>query len=438
MRTALVIGPDFAPSSLPPALRIRFFCNHLSGFGWQPVVLAVDPRHYESEVDPDNTRLVDPSVEVVRIPAFSPGWTRKFGFGDLSLRCFWQTWRKAVQICRRRPIDIVFIPVPPYFSILHGRLLRSRFGIPYVIDYIDPWIIADYWKLPKSMRPPKWALADAASRWLEPVALRRVSHIVGVSQGTVDQVRAPYAWIGPDDVAAIPYGGEPADFANLRQKPRPNPIFDKRDGLFHLTYTGAFIPGMHATAQAVFAAVRTGLKRRPELFGRLRLHFVGTSYAPGGDRPLHALRLAREEGIEGNVSETPERIPYLSALQTLLDSQALLAVGSDAPHYTASKLFPYLLAEKPILAVFHEASSVVSILRDTGAGIAVTYGAKTSPGDRVEEIGEALERILSGIRTPGVSLDEFAPYTARAMSRRLAAVFDKVAERGAGRDGLAT
>ena len=51
----------------------------------------------------------------------------------------------------------------------------------------------------------------------------------------------------------------------------------------------------------------------------------------------------------------------------LTHASAILLLGSMERHYTASKLYPALLARRPILALFHEASSVVSILRDAGS-----------------------------------------------------------------------
>ena len=68
------------------------------------------------------------------------------------------------------------------------------------------------------------------------------------------------------------------------------------------------------------------------------------------------------------MSEHPARLPYLEALQVLLDSTSVLVLGSDAPHYTASKVFPGILARRPLLAIFHRASSVVDILHRTRAG----------------------------------------------------------------------
>ena len=44
MKRVVMVAPDFSPSSLPPALRVRFFATHLPSFGWEPIILSVDPR----------------------------------------------------------------------------------------------------------------------------------------------------------------------------------------------------------------------------------------------------------------------------------------------------------------------------------------------------------------------------------------------------------
>jgi len=87
----------------------------------------------------------------------------------------------------------------------------EKYGIPYVIDYIDPWVTEYYWKVPKAQRPPKWPLVYALSRLLEPLALRKVAHITGVSQGTTDSVVSRYPWLSQANATEIPYGAEPAD-----------------------------------------------------------------------------------------------------------------------------------------------------------------------------------------------------------------------------------
>ncbi len=430
MKTVLVAGPDFVPSSMPPALRIRFLVRHLPEFGWQPLVLSVDPRYYEHPSDPENERLLPEGLEVVRTPAWPAAWSRKLGAGDLGLRSMRQQWKAIQDICRRRRIDLLFLPVPPYPTMVLGRLAYERFHLPYVVDYIDPWVSDYYWKVPRSQRPPKWVLAHYMAKALEPFAVRHVGHITGVSKGTTDSVVQRYRWLDENDATEIPYGGEPADFEYLRRNPRPNQVFARGDGLVHLSYVGACIPGMHATVRALFAAIRHGLTESPQIFGRLRVHMVGTTYSPTPTE--QALPMAREMGVEAVVTEWPARLAYLDALQVLLDSDALVVIGSDAPHYTASKLFPYILAQKPLLAIFHEESSVVRIAGETRAGHVVTFDhSGRPPASGVPEIRAWLEALLTvpGELRPDTDWSAFEAYTTRAMSKRLAAVFDRALAR---------
>jgi hypothetical protein len=132
--------------------------------------------------------------------------------------------------------------------------------------------------------------------------------------------------------------------------------------------------------------------------------------------------LAREAGIEDQVDERPGRIPYLESLQVMLDSDALFLIGSDEPHYTASKVFPYILAKRPLLAIFHEASSVVQILREIKAGEIVTFNSTRNPGEKAQEICEQLKRLTMQAKPyePQTRWHDFEQYTTSAMSARLA------------------
>jgi len=430
MKRVLIIGADFTPSSHPPALRIRFFAQHLREFGWEPIILTVDPNYYETAIDAENEKLLPSDIEVIRVNALPARLTRRLGFGDLGLRSLWHLWQALSRLLRQRKIDLVFIPVPPNPSLILGRLAHARFGIPYVIDYIDPVVTEFYWKLPRSQRPPKHAFAYAMGRLMERFATANVAHITGVSRGTTDGVIARYPWLNGALATEIPYGGEPADFDYIRRHPRKNVIFDSTDGLRHISYIGAYTLSMEPVIRALFAGIARARSRNSEPYSRLRIHFVGTRYTSGRGQLEQARPIAAEFGIADLVDEHPDRVPYLDALNLLRDSNALLIVGSVEPHYTASKIFPYILAEKPLLPIFHERSSVVKILADTGAGKAVTFGDGRPLSGATEEIAVGFERLLSlppDFRQ-SIHWDMFEPYTTRAMSAQLAKVFDGIAK----------
>ena len=428
MRTVVIVGADFSPSSLPSALRPRLFAQHLPAFGWHPIVVTTDPRHYERSIDPENDRLLPKDLEIIRTSALPARALRRIGIGDVGMRSVWHYWLAVSQLCRTRRIDALLISVPPHVPSVVGPLVRRRFGVPYVVDYQDPWITNYYWKLPRSERPGghKWLLAHTLARCLEPVALSAVSHVTAVSQGTIEQVVGRYPWLRKVPTTEIPFGGEAGDFEYLRSHPRRNPIFDPHDGCAHVTYTGVCPPAMRETLRALLGAVDRGRRENPGPFEDLRLHFVGTTYAAQAEGAYTVLPLAREAGVADLVDERPARVPYLDALQIMLDSHALLLIGSEEAHYTASKVFPYILARRPLLAVVHRASSVVDILCRTGAGEVVSYGAEDPAGQHQGEIAARLARLLRSLSAEPAAIrwDAFEGLTARAMAGRLAAVLD--------------
>jgi glycosyltransferase involved in cell wall biosynthesis len=423
-----IVGADFSPSSLPPALRIRLFAQHLPEFGWEPVVITTDPKYYDWPVDPENEQLLPDSLKIIRTGALPSRVTRKIGFSDIGIRSLWHHWCALRQLCRSGDIDLIFLPVPPNYGMALGRVVWARFRIPYVVDYIDPVVTEYYWNVPKVQRPPKWQLVYRFNRLLEAFALRKVAHLTAVDRSYTCDVFKRCPWLCDNDTTGIPYGGEATDFEYARTHLRPNKIFDSHDGLQHVSYVGRGGPDMIPSLQAVFQALKLGIERSPGLFSRIRMHFVGTTYAPRAEDLYQVLPLAREAGVEDLVDEHPSRVSYLDAIQILLDSHALLVVGSESPHYTASKIFPYVLSRRPLLAIFHRESSVVQILRETCAGDVVQFSGESPPAGKVQEITTALEKLLALPReySPPTCWGAFERYTARAMAAELAGVFDHV------------
>jgi len=194
-----------------------------------------------------------------------------------------------------------------------------------------------------------------------------------------------------------------------------------------VSYVGVVIPQMERTVRAMLLAVRAGLERSPQLFRRLRLHFVGTSYHGNANGRCKVLPLAAELGVDEFVTEIPARVPYLDSLQIMLDSSAVMAIGSDAPYYTASKIFPCILSHRSILAVFHRASTVVDIVNRTQSGDIVTFDESNPPEQSVDALSSSFEAILSRPPDyrPQTIWSEFVQYGTDEMTARLARTFDQ-------------
>lgn len=429
-----MVSPHFPPDSSAAAHRVRLLAPHLPDAGWQPTVVTLEPASYEGRLDPGLAALVPATLDVVRATAWSPERTRPFGVGDLGLRAFTGLWHACRALLSRGEFDLVFITLYPVYPALLGPRLKREFSVPFVLDYQDPWVGS--WGL--SVGGGSRGEADWKSRasrllgtWLEPRAVGSADALTAVSQGTIDGIveRIPAAGRIPHGV--IPLGFDTSDFEALKRRPAVFSRFDPDDGNVHLVYVGTLLPNATDTLRLLLSALAQA-RRDDERARGLRLHLFGTSNQSNADR-CRVLPVAAEFGLSDVVTEAPGRLDYLDALAVLTHASGIVLLGSDEPHYTASKLYPALLARRSLLALFHEKSSVVSILRSVSREPTVrltTYdGASILSPARVDAIARQLRALAadSRYRAEDVSLESAQTVSAPHLARQLAAVFSKVA-----------
>lgn len=434
VRRVLMIAPHFPPDTGAATHRVRLLAPHLTAFGWEPTVLTVDQSANEGRQDPALAAMVPDDLRVVRAPAWSARWTRKIGVGDLGLRAFTGLYREASRLLRAEKYDALFITIFPTYPALLGPMIKSRFRIPFVLDYIDPWVSA--WG--KDVGGGKTGEVDAKSRLtrlaalrFEPIAARAADAITAVSAGTYEMIRERIPAIQGVPCFAIPYGGDAADFEHLRAQRRPNRWFDRNDGDFHICYMGTLLPLGFETLRAVLGGLALLRDSSPELYRRIRLHFFGTSNQTAGAPEARVVPVARELGVEDRVSEEPLRVDYLDALMLQVEASAILLMGSSEPHYTASKLYPALLSGRPLLAVYHAESSVAEIMKKVTlppAAHLITYSERQRAETQTPLVAKAFKSLsehpaAGPIEWPSAELEDFS---ARSLARKLAGVFDLV------------
>ncbi len=177
---------------------------------------------------------------------------------------------------------------------------------------------------------------------------------------------------------------------------------------------------------------------RPDLGRRLRLHFLGTGNRTGPGVPPRVLPEAEALGVAAMVREIPERIDYLPALAALARATGILLLGSSERHYTASKIYPALLARRPLLALFHEASVASATLRAAGRPPSirlVTYGDSRRAEATIDEVARELAGLLEDPLHRDADLDPavLATLGADRMAGILAGLLDRVVAGGPGR-----
>jgi hypothetical protein len=388
-------------------------------------VLAVETRFIEAALDAELESTLPPDLPIHRTKAIPHEWTRRLGWGSLARRAYGTLRRAGDALLARGRFDLVFFSTSQFGVLPLGPYWLRRHGVPYVLDLQDEWVSTYYKDHPK-IRPPggrcKYAISHWAARRQECAVVLRAAQIVSVSERYNANLLRRYPELPASRLHTLPFGGAESDFERLRKKPTPHYFFQSGRGV-NWVYVGRGGPAMrHATA-AFFAATRKALEAGMFRDNELRLHFIGTDYALGSSARSTFAPLAREFGLERIVTESTDRVPHFTALQCLLDADALIVPGSDDPGYTASKIHSYALARRPMLAIFHEESSCVTALRDLGAGTVVPFTSGETREALSERIHDAWFEPHAFARFWPADPDRLRLHSAATMTHRLAKIF---------------
>lgn len=422
MKRVILVAPEFPPSNTAGAHRPRLFAKHLSAFGWTPTVLTVRPDQIEGPLDLQLNSLVDSSLEVVRTGALPIRPVRLIG--DIGIRTLPAHAKALLSLTSRNKVDALVLFGPPWFSFLLGPLMRRLRGVPYLVDYIDPWV--SDWTAAHPCLSKGWLYHRLATR-LEPSVLKSASFVTAVSEGMLEGLKRRYPWLTGVRTAAMPYGVELDDMeASARLGVAP-PDFDPTSGDLTICFTGALQPHGRDLVRAVLLGVRALRDAASPIAARVRLRFYGTSNLTWGHGHEAVLPMARDLGLGDVVSEISERIPYLSAMAVLRASRIVLVMGSTEPAYSASKLYPALVSGRPILALCHAESTMRQTMDETGAGVAVTFSTVGELLQRADAIRQAIEALAMRpqCERPVATIERF---TARASTAVLAAALDRITD----------
>jgi Glycosyl transferase 4-like domain len=430
-RKVLIVSLHFPPINTPDMQRARMALPYLRAWGWEPIVLAVAPESVEGGVlEPLLEKSYPPDIRVVRVRGLPPRATRWAGIGSLWLRCGRAIRRAGDQLLRTERFDLVFFSTTQFDAFTLGPRWKRKFGVPYVLDYQDPWV-NDYYRR-TGTRPPGGWLKFGYSQWSarrrEPEVLREAAGVIAVSGGYGPTLHKEYPWFEGNSVVVLPFGASERDFAVARTHVPSESLVPFGDGRIHFIYAGRCGPDMSTSLKIVFRSFKIFLSTQPEEAKRIRFHFIGTDYAP---RPLGrewAMPVAREEGIAEYVAEHCYRVPYFDALYYLAHADALLAVGSNDPTYSASKLFPYVLAQRPMLLVYHRESPVLAMAVEMKCGQRFAF----HNSEDIDPLAAQVAKVWFAegkMNAPAESdFAAFRPYSSESMTQRLAACFETAIE----------
>jgi hypothetical protein len=258
--------------------------------------------------------------------------------------------RAARRIVRRFNIDTVMVTAPPFSAFLIGNALKQRFPhLKYVADFRDEWIsfyLKDF----------EYQSGDHARRRateIERATVESSDLVVAVAASSLKTIRARYPEQPEGKFLLISNGFDPEAFADFH--PRANS--GKKLVIVHVG------TAYKTSSPQFYLDAVDGLP--DELRSQIETRFIG--------------RITDAERLQFENRKSDLRLlgfqPQNEALRAMEDTDCLLVTMTNDISLPG-KLYEYLAAAKPIIALSPKGGEVDRFIQETGAGWCVDYRDK--------------------------------------------------------------
>jgi len=423
MKRVLLITHIYPPNPEVGSLRPAGLAKYLTSFGWQPIVLTVKLPGSR----PSGSPVVETDYEDVL-----QTWKMRFGLEGtrslheqmglplaqkrdskllhtkiLSLMRYALTFPDATkgwipfatealyELKKTEKIDAILTTSPPISAHLIGRKAKRILGCPWITDFRDLWSqnLAEGQEFLRLLERP-----------VERRTLREADALVSVSEPWAEKLRQHYP---KKPVFSITNGFDADDFPS-----GPQPLTK----LFTITYTGRLYRGKRDPThlfEALYDLIREGVVSRE----KVRVRFYGPI------EPWLAVTV-RSFGLEDLV-EIAGSVSRDEALHHQMESQLLLMLcWSDTRErgQFTGKVFEYIGARRPILAIGGARTVVGDLLEQTKTGVHL-LSREEIKATLLAWYSEYLEKGGVLYRGDQRAID---PYTHKEMASRFAGVLERV------------
>ncbi|MES2848589.1 MAG: hypothetical protein V4685_06010 [Bacteroidota bacterium] len=408
--------------------RVRQSVPYFKQLGWEPVVITVDEAYAEAySRDTLLLHTVPEDIEVHKVKALPAKYTRKVGLGSLSIRAYWHIRKKGNELLRKNKFHLVYFSTTAFHVMALGPEWKKKFKVPFILDIQDPWRNDFYLSKPAAERPPKFFIAYTIDKYLESKTVPYADGIISVSKAYCDTFLQRYPSLIKKQCKVITFGAADKDISVMKEFVHSSANVSLPADKINAVYVGRGGHDMSFAAEIIFTAFAKGLRESPDTFSKMHFWFIGTSYAAKGMGKQTIYPVAEKNNVAKYVTEITDRIPYFESLFLLDKAQLLIVPGSTDTAYTASKIYPYIMLNKKMLAVFNFNSSVVSMLQELNYGELVAFDhQQKKTADYVDECYEKIVRLLKTTETVNYNKTAFEPYMALSKTKEQVDFFNEV------------
>ncbi len=257
-------------------------------------------------------------------------------------------YAEAARIIKKEGISTVITTSPPHSTQLIGLKLKRELGLRWIADFRDPWTDIYYYK---KFYPT--ALAKKIDRKWERQVLEGADEVITVSADLKRLFLEKSSHLKTEHFHVIPNGFDPDDFRGTVEKDASQP--------FTILYAGTL------TDQYPIEAFLIQL-RQSHIKTKVRLRFIGRRDEKSQKTLMN---------FDGDLAiEMEDYIPKDRLNIELLRSDALLLVIPDIENnkgILTGKLFDYIGAKKPIIAIGPPLGDAGELIKQCEAGAMFGY-----------------------------------------------------------------
>jgi hypothetical protein len=369
MKRLLVIAYHFPPlagsSGIQRTLR---FVQHLQRLGWESEVLTCSVLAYE-EVKADLLQDIPRGTVVERALALDtarhlsvggryPGW--------LARPDRWVSWWPAGVLVGRRMLQkhrprAIFSTYPIATAHLIGHSLARHSRLPWVADFRDPMTEEGY-----PVDPRTWA----CFKRIEESVFQLAAASTFTTAGAANMYRNRYPK-SATRIEVIENGYDEETFTEIVGDESPQGPLNP--GVLTILHSGIVYPSERDPTQLMLALA--ALKARGIDGSRVRVRFRAAVH----DDLLRML--ATTNAVEDMVEVAPH-LPYREALREMLRADGLLVLqAANCNFQVPAKLYEYMRARRPLLALTEAGSDTAAVLRAAGVNSIASLESACDIGD---------------------------------------------------------
>jgi glycosyltransferase involved in cell wall biosynthesis len=255
--------------------------------------------------------------------------------------------RAASRVVRRYGIDTVMVTAPPFSAFLVGNALKRRFPhLKYVADFRDEWLSFYI----KDFEYQSGEHARRRATEIERATVESADLVVAVAATSLKTIRGRYPELPASKFLCISNGFDPEAFSGF--DPRPN-----REKNLIVTHVGT----AYKTSSPQFYL--DAVDALPdEVRNRIETRFIGR------------ITDAERQQFENRKSNTRLLgfMPQTEALHSMEDTDCLLVTMTNDISLPG-KLYEYMAARKPVIALSPKGGEVDRFIQETGAGWCIDY-----------------------------------------------------------------